>query len=121
MERLQCIGFFADTQEFNRFTGDMADRQRRTAARITIDFSQHHTGQRQGFVEGFGGVCRILTGHGIHDEQGFDRVNRRMQLFDFPHHAFIDMQTTRGIHQQDIKELQLRMFQRFLSDINWLL
>lgn len=44
MERLQRVGFLADTEEFNRLTGDMTNRERRTATSITINFGQHHAG-----------------------------------------------------------------------------
>ena len=44
-----------------------------------------------------------------------------MDLFDFVHHRFIDVQTTGGIHQQHVVELQLRFFQRGVNDIDRLL
>ena len=121
VERLQRFGFLADAEEFNRLAGDMTNRQRRAAAGVAVDFGQHHAGQRQRFVKGLRGIRRILTGHRIDDEQRLNRVNRGVDLFDFVHHRFINVQTAGGIHQQHVVEFQLRFFQRRVDDINRLL
>ncbi len=41
-----------------------------------------------------------------------------MDLFDFVHHRFVNVQTTGGIHQQHVVEFELRFFQRGVDDIN---
>jgi hypothetical protein len=46
-------------------------------------------------------VC-TLTGHGIDHKQRFYRINCGMNLFDFVHHRFVNVQTTRSIHQQQV-------------------
>ena len=121
MERLQRFGFLADAEEFNRLAGNMANRQRRAAAGVAVHFGQHHAGQRQRFVKGLRGIRRILTGHRINDEQGFNRVNGGVDVLDFVHHRFVNVQTTGGIHQQHVVEFELRFFQRRVDDINRLL
>ncbi|MNT25740.1 hypothetical protein D3C72_1612750 [compost metagenome] len=38
MERLQRFGLLTDAEEFDRLTGDVTDRERRTTASITVHF-----------------------------------------------------------------------------------
>ncbi len=96
----------------------MANRERRTAASITVDFGQHDAGERQRFVKRFSGIGRILTGHGIDHKQRFNRLNRGMNLLDLVHHRFIDVQTAGGIHQQHIVEFQFGFFERGVNNID---
>ena len=121
MERLQRFGFLADAEEFNRLAGDMANRQRRAAAGVAVHFGQHHAGQRQRFVKGLRGIRRILAGHRIDDKQGFNRINGGVDVLDFVHHRFVNVQTTGGIHQQHVVEFEFRFFQRRIDDIHRLL
>ena len=46
MERLQCFGLLADTEELNRFASDIANGERRTATGVTVHFGQYNTRQR---------------------------------------------------------------------------
>ena len=71
VEGFERFGFFADAEEFDRFAGDVADGERRPAARVAVDFGKDNTGERQYVVEGFGGVGGVLAGHAVHHEQGF--------------------------------------------------
>ena len=119
--RLKGVGLLADTQELDRFAGDMADRQRRTTAGITIDLGQDDPGQRQGFIEGLGGIGRVLTGHGIDHEQGLGRFGRRVHCLDLLHHVRIDVQTTGGIDDQHVHEAAFRFTQGGVDDIHGLL
>ncbi|MNP44161.1 hypothetical protein D3C76_1380090 [compost metagenome] len=118
MEWLQRVGFLAHAEEFDRLAGNVANRQRRTAARITIDLGQHYASQRQRFVKGLGGVGRILAGHGVDHKQGFHRLDRRMYLFDFVHHRFVYVQAARGIDDQHVVELQLGLLQSTVNDVD---
>ena len=56
-------------------------------------------------MEGFGSVGRILPCHGIHNKQGFSRLDRGVQTLDLIHQRLVDMQTPRRIHNQYIGEL----------------
>ena len=44
-----------------------------------------------------------------------------MDLFDFVHHRFVNVQTTGGIHQQHVIEFEFGFFQRGVNDIDRLL
>ena len=76
MEGLQGRGLLADAQELDRLAGDLADGQGRAAAGVAVGLGEDDAGQRQGLVEGLGGVGRVLAGHGVDHEQGLDRAGR---------------------------------------------
>jgi hypothetical protein len=57
-------------------------------------------------VEGLGGVGGILTGHGVHHEQRFHRIDRGVQALDLAI-MLVDVQATGGIDNQHIEELDL--------------
>ncbi len=116
MEDFQGVDLLAHTEELDRLAGDMTYRQRRATTGITVNLGENHTGQRQGLVEGLGGVGRILTGHGIDHKQGFCRLGCRMHLFDLGHHLVIDVQTTGGIDNQHIHEAVLRLTHRCFNN-----
>jgi hypothetical protein len=107
IEDFQAVDLFRDTGELDGRARDLAHRQRRTAARIAVELGQHDTGQRQRFLEGLGGVDRILALHGIDHEQGFDGLERGVQILDFGHQQLVDGQTAGRIHQQHIEEMLL--------------
>ena len=121
MERLQSIGLFTHTHELDRLAGNVTHRQRGTATGVTIGFGQYHTGQRQRFVKGLGGVGSILTCHGINHEQGFNRLDGGVQILDLTHHLFVYRQTTGSIHQQDVGVGFFGRFNRAVGNGDWLL
>ncbi len=94
-----------------------AHRQRRTAARVAVQLGQHDAGQRQRFFEGLGGVDRVLALHGIDHEQGFDRVERGVQVFDFLHQRLVNGQAAGGIDQQHVKVMLFGVIERGAGDV----
>ena len=99
----------------------MANRQRRTATRITINFGENHTRQRQCLVEGLRSIGGVLAGHRIDHKQRFRRFGRSVNLFDLSHHVSIDMQATRRIDDQHIHKAVTRFAQRCFNNGYWLL
>lgn len=104
----RAVNFLANSQKFDGLAGDMADGKRRTTPGITIRLGEDDTGKWQRITKGFGGIGGILSGHGIHDKQGFHRIRHLVQGLDLIHHFFIDSQATRRIHKQHIYKLFLR-------------
>ena len=105
VEGFERFGFFADAEEFDRFAGDVADGKCRTAACVAVDFGENDAGERQHVVEGFGGVGGVLAGHAVHHEQGFYRLQLRVQGADFVHQRVVDVQAAGGIDDEDVKVL----------------
>ncbi len=116
MERIERFALFAHAEELDRLAGDRPHRERGTTTRVAVDLGQDHAGQRQGVIEGLGGVGGILAGHGIDHEQGFRRLDRRVHLLDLVHHVGIDVQAACGIDDHHVDELQPRLADRRLGD-----
>ena len=76
MERLERIVLFADADELDGLAGDLANRKRRAAAGIAVHLGEDDAGQRQLLVELVGGVDRVLSGHGVGDEQDLLRIEQ---------------------------------------------
>ncbi len=105
MEGLEGGGLLPHPQEFDRLTGNGADGQGGAAAGVAIGLGQHHTGERQGRVEGTRGIGGILAGHTVHHEQGLDRIHGSVQALDLLHHVGVDVQAPGGIDDQHIHVL----------------
>ena len=116
MEGFEGVDLLPHAHELDRLAGDVTYGQGRTATRITVGLGQHDTGQRQGFMEGLGGVGGILTGHRIDDEQRLVGIDAAVQGGDLVHHVGIDMQATGGIDQHHVVELDTRVLHRRFGD-----
>jgi hypothetical protein len=103
-----AVGLLADAEELDRLAGDLADRQRRTAAGVAVGLGQDHAGQRQRVVEGLGGLGGVLAGHAVDHEQRLDRRQRAVQGLDLGHHVGVDGQPAGGVDDQHVLELLAR-------------
>ena len=121
MERLQRIGLLAHTDELDRFAGDVAHRQCGTTAGIAVRLGEDHAGERQRLVEGLGRIGGILTGHGIHHEQGLDRLDGGVEMLDLVHHVAVDVQATGGIDDHHVIELLACLIDGRIGDVDRLL
>lgn len=117
MERLKRIDLLAESGELDRTACHGLDRQRRTAARIAIQLRQHDAGKRQLLVEALRDINRILTGHCIDDEQNFVRIHRLVNLLQFLHQRFIDMQAARRIDDDIVQVIGARMLHRLACNL----
>ena len=117
MEGFEAVGLLAHADELDRLAGDLAHRQGGAAARIAVQLGEDHAGQRQRIAECLGGIDRILPGHRIDHEQGFNRFERGVQLLNFRHHRGIDSQAPGGIDDQHVVIMLARKIQRGQRDI----
>ena len=121
MEGVEAVQFFPHPGKLDRLAGNMEDRQGSAAAGISIQLGQDHARQRQGFGKCPGCIDGVLPLHGIHYEQGFDRLQQRFQLTDFRHHRLIDSQPSGSIHDHDVVEMPSSEIQGIQRDVFWLL
>ena len=102
VEDLQGVQLFADTDEFDgaRVTARM---ERAAPPRASPSSLVRMTPvMPQGFMEGAGDLYRILTGHGIGDEQDFHRLQNFLEAGQFGHQLGIDVEPPGGVHQQGV-------------------
>ena len=121
VEHFEAVHFFAGAGKLDGRIGNLPHRQRRAAARIAIQFGQHHAGKRQCLFERPGRVGRILALHGVDHQQGFNRMHRGVQRLDFGHQGFINGQAAGRIDQQHVEIMPARMVERRKGDVDRLL
>ncbi len=68
-----------------------------------------------------GDVDRVLAGQAVDDEQGLGRVRRRGDGLHLAHQLVVDVETARGVEQDDVIALQLGRLERALGDLDRLL
>ena len=118
VEDVECIHFFAYADELDGFFDGIAYGEGGTATGIAIEFGEHDAVVVDAFVEGFGGVDGVLSGHGVNDEKGFLRIEMFFEGGDLGHHGFIDGETAGGIDDDDVDTLGLGVADGFLCDID---
>ncbi|MNM16854.1 hypothetical protein D3C81_271140 [compost metagenome] len=99
----------------------MAHRQGRAAAGVAVRLGEDDAGERQRFVERLGGIGSILTCHGIHHEQGLDRLDGGVEILDLRHHLGVHVQTTGGIDDHHVIEFLARLIDGGGGDRHWFL
>ena len=112
------IHFFTFRSKFYRFTHRVFDRQSRTTACVTIQFSQNDTVEIESVVEGFCCVDSVLTCHGVNDKKRFVGRDSVFYFRNLCHHLFINGKTTCRIHDDNITALLFRFNNGVQSDLN---
>ena len=102
MKRLKRVILFADADEFDRLTSDLPDRERRATACVTVHLRKHHSRERKFLVEFVRRADCILASHGVGHEQDFLGIQQPLQRPHFVHELVVDMETARGVHDQNI-------------------
>jgi hypothetical protein len=76
------------------------DRQRRPAARVPVELGENHAGQPaiDAFLEPARDPHRVLPGHPVRHEQHLARARRSPQRLELFHQLDVDLQPTRGVH-----------------------
>ena len=64
-------------------------------------------GHRDGRDERLGDADGLLAGHGVDDEQGLDRLHRRVDRGDLGHERLVDRQPAGGVEDDDVADLAL--------------
>ena len=120
VKRLQGVEFLADADEDDGLARHLSNRQRRATAGIAIGLGQHDAGQIERAAEGLGGIQRILTGHGINDEQPLVRADGPIDGADLVHQLGIDMQAPGRIDDEHVEHALPRSVESSLRDRDWI-
>jgi len=116
VEVLDRFGLFADADVFDRLACRSIDGERGTAAGVTIHFGEDDAGDVQGVVEPFGDADGVLSGHPVGDEENFGRPQCFLEARQLLHHRFVDLETSRGIDDDDAIAFALGLFDPRLRD-----
>src|SRR5690349_17354637 len=90
MEDIEVLELLAVGREHDRLTGDVADGQRRTAARVSVELGEDDTGEADSVPEGLRGVYRVLSDHRVNDEQDLLRLDGVPDRRGLVHHLGVD-------------------------------
>src|SRR5712692_4991601 len=71
IKAFEGVVFFAEADEFDRGAGNFADGEGRAAAGVAIELGEDDAGQAEALVKFAGGAHRVLTDHGVGDEEDF--------------------------------------------------
>ena len=94
-----------NTDKLDRFAGDLFNRERSTAAGITLHLGQDNTGDLKICVELIGNSYSILAGHGIGHKQNLCQGHSAGNFLQLVHQLLIYMEPTCGIDNDGIVAL----------------
>ena len=97
MERFERIILFANAHELDGLSRDVSNRKRSAASGIAVHLREYDAGESEFFVELVGGFHRVLSGHGVGDEQDFLWAEQFLERLHFFHQLFVDVQSSGGI------------------------
>ena len=115
MEHVEGFELLASTHKHDGLVYYGADREGSTTTGVTIELGEYHTVKVEAVVKLLGSVHGILTGHGIHHEEGLLWVDSLLDGCYLLHHLLIYCQTTSGINDDNIIAIYLGLLDRFLS------
>jgi hypothetical protein len=84
---------------------------------VAIHFGENRPGNADFVVEGAGQVSGFLTGHGIHHQQHFIRVDGSFDVGQFGHHLRVNLQASGGINNHGIDPVSPGLFDPLAGNI----
>ena len=102
MEHLNLVQLLTGADELDGLAGDGLDGEGCAAAGVAVQLGEHDAGQVQGLVEHLGGVDRVLTNHGIHDEENLSRGDGLFHAGELSHELVVHMEPAGGIQKHDV-------------------
>jgi hypothetical protein len=116
VEGLEVLELLAGTGEEDRLADHFLYRQRRTTARVAVDLREDHAVETDRVLEGLRDVDRFLSGHRVDDEQRVVRLHRVTDVAQLVHQLGVDLQTARGVDDDDVAAEARGFFERVARD-----
>jgi hypothetical protein len=101
--------------------GDLLDGKGGATARIAVELGEDDAVELELFVEDFGGVDGVLTGHGVEDEVDLLRADGLGDFLQFVHQLFVDGQAPGGVENDYIAVCFLRGDDAIAADFHCVL
>ena len=121
MERLEVAHFLADAGVFDGEPGQIFDGKGRAATGIAIQTRHDNAGEAKLLVERVRNIHRVLAGRGIHEEQSLGRMDFMIDAAKLFHETFVDLETARGVENEDVIPFREGFLLRFFSDVDGVL
>ena len=116
MEHIHRLHLLSGGDELDRLSGDVLDGKRGAASGVTVHLRQHDSVEVKPLVEDFGCLHGILTGHGVHHEEGFGRLYGAVQRGDLVHKLLIHGKAAGGVYDDHRISLGLGLCYGVLGD-----
>ncbi|CAI8323155.1 MAG: Uncharacterised protein [Cellulomonadaceae bacterium TMED98] len=118
MENLELVEFFAGGGKEDVPVGHSFNAESRATFLVTVEFGEHHTGEVDTVLEGFGRVDGVLTDHGVDHKQHFVRVHGFSNRPSLGHHLFVDTGSTSGVDDDNVVEFVCGKTNRVFGDFH---
>ena len=86
-----------------------AHRQRRTAARVTVELRQHDPVEGDALLESPRDGDRLLSRHRVEHEQDVERLDLVADVRELVHQRVVDLESAGGIDDHDVAPVGLRV------------
>src|SRR5204862_3686450 len=102
VEVLEQVDLLADRDELDRLARDRLDRERRAAARISVELRQHDAVEVDALLEGLRDGDRLLAGHGIENQQDVRRLCLAADRSELVHQRLVDVEAPCRVDDDDV-------------------
>ena len=121
VEEIQRLHLLTGAHKLNRLVNHRLNRERSTAAGITIQLGKNNAVKIQPLIKGLGCLHSILTGHRVNNKESLRRLNGLLNGSNLLHHLLINRKTAGSIHNNKRIALSLSKRNSILSNLNRIL
>ncbi len=107
VERVEVLQLLAVRREHDLLARDVGDRQGRATAGVAVELGEHHAVEADAVAERLGGVDRVLTDHGVDDEEDLVGADGVADVRGLPHQLLVDAEAAGGVDDDDVVDLGL--------------
>ena len=118
VEDIEIIELLTGRGVHDGLARNLADRQGRTTAGVTVQLGENNAGKVHAIAEGLGRLHGILADHGVDDKEDFVRVDGIADIARLRHQSLIDAQAASGIDDDHIVLLLLSLSNALLGDVH---
>ena len=119
MERFQAVGTLADAHELDGYSSHAGDREGSAATGIAVHLGHDQAGQLHVSVETLSSVHRFLPGHGIYNQEYFIGFNLFLDVSEFLHQFFVDLEASAGVDDGPVHAQLFGLFQAVLGNFDY--
>jgi len=121
VEYIQSLHLFTGADELDRLSYNCLDRKCRTTAGVTVHLGEHYSVKVEPVVECLRCLYSILTGHRIHNEECFGRVEGLLERRDLVHELLVYCKTSGSIDDNYRVAFRLCLGDSMLGDLDRIL
>lgn len=118
VERVELVQLLAVGGEHDLAAGDVRDGERGTASGVAVELGEHDTVEADAVAEGLGGVDRVLTDHGVDDEEDLVGADGVADVRGLLHQLLVDAEAAGGVDDHDVVQLGPCVLDRVLRDLD---